>query len=165
MNTTPYWSKAGALPQFPKLGRNLHVDVVIVGGGITGITAAYLLKKSGVKIALVERRKLGGVDTAHTTAHLTQVTDKRLPNLISQFGENGARLTWEAGGAAIDQIVKNIREEEIESEFNWVPGYLHSSLTHSRASDQGIFQVEARLADRLGFQAEFGKAIRFFKVP
>ena len=46
------------LPHFRSLDRDLHVDVAIIGGGITGITAAYLLKRAGKSVALLERRSL-----------------------------------------------------------------------------------------------------------
>ena len=53
---------------------------MVIGGGITGVTAAYLLKKAGKKVCLLERDRLGYVDTGLTTAHLTYVTDLRLRN-------------------------------------------------------------------------------------
>jgi glycine/D-amino acid oxidase-like deaminating enzyme len=58
-----YWLDTASIPKFSSLARDLRVDVVVVGGGITGITAAYLFKKSGVKVALLERQRCGHVDT------------------------------------------------------------------------------------------------------
>ncbi|MGI8965456.1 MAG: NAD(P)-binding protein, partial [Limisphaerales bacterium] len=52
MNTKPYWQTSVKLPSFPSLTKNLEVDVVIIGAGLTGITAAHLLKKEGAKVAL-----------------------------------------------------------------------------------------------------------------
>src|SRR4051812_10430184 len=103
-DTTPYWFDTGQLPQFESLSSDLETDVVIVGGGLTGITAAYLLKQAGVKIVLLERRRCAEADTGHTTSHLTYVTDQRLHQLVKNFGKDGAKAFWDAGAAAIDQI-------------------------------------------------------------
>src|SRR6188508_3749614 len=102
MNTQPYWMDSVDLPSFPALTNDLEVDVVVVGGGLTGITTAYLLKKAGVKVALLERYRCAGTDTGHTTAHLTYVTDYRLSQLAKTFGKDGAKAFWEAGIAGID---------------------------------------------------------------
>ena len=51
----PYWTDSAALPAFPKLERDEDVDVVVVGAGITGLTAAYLLTKAGRTVAVLDR--------------------------------------------------------------------------------------------------------------
>jgi cation diffusion facilitator CzcD-associated flavoprotein CzcO len=81
----PLWLDTGSMPRFPKLRRNVDVDVAVIGAGITGITAAYLLKRAGYTVALVERGRCGGVDTSYTTAHLTYVTDQRLTQLVKNL--------------------------------------------------------------------------------
>jgi hypothetical protein len=43
-----------------------------------GTTAAYLLKKVGLSVALIDRERVASIDTGHTTAHLTYVTDVEL---------------------------------------------------------------------------------------
>src|SRR6185436_8508759 len=112
-DTLSYWLRSAALPEYPSLGRDLTVDVVVIGGGITGITAAYLLKTSGLSVALVERDRLARADTAHTTAHLTMVTDLQLNELVKNFGKDAARAVWDAGRIAIDQIESHIESEDI----------------------------------------------------
>src|SRR3954464_7670229 len=112
-----YWQQSVALPAFETLSRDGEVDVAVVGAGLTGITAAYLLKQSGAKVALIERARCAAADTGHTTAHLTYVTDTRLRELVKTFGRDGARAFWEAGMAAIDQIDDIVRKESIDCEF------------------------------------------------
>src|SRR5262245_36278794 len=114
MSEKSYWANRVTLPRFPRLDRDLSVDVAIVGGGITGVTALYLLAKEGCKAALFERDRLGGVDTRLTTAHLTYVTDARLHTLVSRFGRDAAQAAWDAGRAAMEQIRQNVRDEEID---------------------------------------------------
>src|SRR5436853_7680516 len=109
MDTTPYWMRGVDLPAFPSLSQDIEVDVAIVGGGLTGITAAYLLKKAGARVALLERGRCAGADTSHTTAHLTMVTDLRLHQVVKKFGDEGAGAFWDAGVAAIDQIDALVR--------------------------------------------------------
>jgi glycine/D-amino acid oxidase-like deaminating enzyme len=109
------------MPRLARLDRDVHVDVAIVGGGITGITAAYLLKAAGRTVALLERHRMAGIDTGHTTAHLTAVTDKRLSALVDEFGRDHARAVWDAGFAAIAQIDDLVRTENINCHFEWVP--------------------------------------------
>lgn len=46
-DTTPFWHASATMPSFPAIDRDLHVDVCVIGGGITGLTAAYLLKRAG----------------------------------------------------------------------------------------------------------------------
>src|SRR6185295_1379188 len=97
MDTKPYWLTAPPLPRFDPIDRDLKVDVVIVGGGLTGITAAYLFKKAGATVALLERGRCASADTGHTTAHLTIVTDMRLNEVVKKFGEDCGRAFWDAG--------------------------------------------------------------------
>src|SRR5688500_9110145 len=102
MPTSSYWSRLG-LPRFGPLQRNIDVDVLVVGSGMTGISAAYLVKKAGKSVALIERDRCAQNNTGHTTAHLTCVTDLRLHDLVDTVGKDHAQAVWDAGLAAIDQ--------------------------------------------------------------
>src|SRR6267142_4813784 len=110
MENVPYWIDSAPIKRFPRLQKNLDVDVLVVGAGVTGITAAYLLKKAGLSVALIERERVASVDTGHTTAHLTYVTDVELQELARNFGNDHAQAVWDAGAAAIDEIERVVRE-------------------------------------------------------
>jgi glycine/D-amino acid oxidase-like deaminating enzyme/nitrite reductase/ring-hydroxylating ferredoxin subunit len=165
MSTDSYWLSDSALPRFPKIDGNLKVDVVVVGGGITGATAAYLLKRAGKKVALLERGRCGRGDTGATTAHLTCVADLRLTKLAKVFGRDHAAAVWDAGLAAIDQIEQIIRREDSDCGFRRVPGYLHGTPQQSAAEALAELTAEAELAQELGFEADFQTRAPLFLRP
>lgn len=154
-DTTPYWSDSASLSTFPKLQRDQRVDVVVVGGGVTGLTAAYLLTKAGKTVALLERARCAQVDTGHTSAHLTMVTDERLVDLVKRFGRDHAQAVWDAGLAAISQIDSSVREHEIDCAFEWVDAYLHAPPGQVKRGVSARFEEEVTLATDLGFDATF----------
>src|SRR5215216_3646774 len=166
MKTQPYWMESVDLPQFPALSSDLQVDVVVIGGGLTGITTAYLLKKAGAKVALLERQRCAAADTGRTTAHLTYVTDERLHHLVKTFGKDGAKAFWEAGVAAIDQISEIVRSENIDCEFKWVSGFLHAQLADEVDKDEiERLEADADFARQFGFEAALVQKVPYANRP
>jgi glycine/D-amino acid oxidase-like deaminating enzyme/nitrite reductase/ring-hydroxylating ferredoxin subunit len=166
VNTTPYWFQT-SLPRFPRLDRNLTADVVVVGAGITGITTALFLKRAGCKVVLLERGRAASMDTGHTTAHLTIVTDKPLTQLVKAVGNREAQAVWQAGATAIRQIEDLVREYEISCEFRKVPFYLSTPLRQLEVNpgDRERLVDETSLAGELGFPAEFLDSIPLMRRP
>ena len=164
LDTTSYWIDSSSLPRFPKLDNDVDVDVAIIGGGIVGITAAYLLKSAGLTVALLERERCASVDTGHTTAHLTCVTDLYITDLIDDFGRDAAWAVWDAGRVAIDQIQANIEAEAIDCHFERVPGFLHESLEESDTSPAEL-QRQADAARELGIAATYLEKVPLFSRP
>jgi glycine/D-amino acid oxidase-like deaminating enzyme/nitrite reductase/ring-hydroxylating ferredoxin subunit len=164
LDTLSYWEDSASMTRFPRLDRNLTVDVAIVGAGITGLSAAYLLKRSGRSVAVIDRRRCGGVDSMLTTAHVTCVTDENLSALVKRFGRDHAWAAWDAGLAAIEQIDRIVGEEEIDCEWTWVNGYKHlpPAALGAGAPDSDTLSTEAAIAAELGFEARYLDAVPFF---
>ena len=165
MKNVPFWIDSAPIQKFPKIQRNVNVEVVVVGAGVTGITTAYLLKIAGLMVALVERERVASIDTGHTTAHLTYVTDVELQKLARNFGKDHAQAAWDAGAAAVDEIERIVREEEIECEFRRVPGYLHVRVGESSKREVSSLKKEADVAAKLGFDAAYLNSIPYFNLP
>lgn len=164
LESKSYWNDSSAMSRYPALDRDVTVDVAVIGAGITGLTAAYLLKRAGLTVAVIDRARCGGVDSSLTTAHVTSVTDADLTRLVDTFGRDGAWAAWDAGLAAIEQIDRIIRREEIACEWAWVNGYKHASLDGGR-DERDSLRKEAELAADVGFDARYSDAVPYFGLP
>jgi glycine/D-amino acid oxidase-like deaminating enzyme/nitrite reductase/ring-hydroxylating ferredoxin subunit len=167
---TPFWNETESPQEFPRLTRDLTVDVAVVGGGITGLMTTYLLVLEGRTVALLEKRRCLQGDTAYTSAHLTAVTDTPLSQLVRTFGETNAQAAWQAGIAALSQIDAAVRREEIDCDFAWVPGYLYAEPSHRADAElREWISREAALVAAKGLHGSFvaqaplvgGPAVRF----
>ncbi len=139
----PYWDEV-SLPKFPALRRSFDADVVVVGGGLTGITSALLLGEAGLRVALVERGKVGGIDTGCTSAHLTCVVDAHFDDLVSharprsRAGGLGCRLGRHRSSEAL------VDRYAIDCDFSFVPGYLHIDIDAAPADEKKERAAPAR---------------------
>jgi glycine/D-amino acid oxidase-like deaminating enzyme/nitrite reductase/ring-hydroxylating ferredoxin subunit len=165
MRNVPVWIDTAPIQKFPKLQKNIAVDIVLVGAGVTGITTAYLLKKAGSTVALIDRERVASIDTGHTTAHLTYVTDVQLQELTRTFGNDHAQAAWDAGAAAIDEIERIVEEEQSDCEFKRVPAYLHIPVNGSSKKEASSLEKEADLAAKLGFDAAYLNSAPYFNLP
>lgn len=163
VDTRPFWTDSTGFPEFDQLDRDLEVDVVVVGGGITGLTAAYLLGRAGRSVAVLDRDRCAQIDTGHTSAHLTMVTDSRLTELERRFGRDHAQAAWDGGLAAMMQIERIVDEHDIDCDFEWVDGYLHPPVGDK--PDEKALRAEAALAAELGFDADYVEDVPFIRGP
>lgn len=110
------------------------VDVAIIGGGIAGLTTAYLLSKSGKKVAVIEDGYIGSGETGRTTAHITHALDDRYYNLEQKHGLDGARSAANSHTAAINLIESIVKEENIDCDFERLDGFLFLDPTDTKES-------------------------------
>ncbi|HZB97387.1 MAG TPA: FAD-dependent oxidoreductase [Candidatus Sulfotelmatobacter sp.] len=137
-------------PQAPLSGR-VEVDVAVVGGGITGITTAFLLKQSGRRVALVEARELASGTTGNTTAKVTALHGLVYQQLVSTFGEARARLYADANSWAVQHIAEQVERLSIDCDLQRLPAYTY---TQSDASVSAI-EKEVEVGRTLGLDVHF----------
>jgi glycine/D-amino acid oxidase-like deaminating enzyme/nitrite reductase/ring-hydroxylating ferredoxin subunit len=130
--TNSPWKTGELTTQLPALDADLQADVCIVGGGISGMTTAYLLAREGRSVVVLDDGPIGGGETGRTTAHLSNAFDDRYYEAERLFGERGARLIAESHTAAIDKIEEIVRDEQLDCDFDRIDGYLFVPPDDSR---------------------------------
>jgi glycine/D-amino acid oxidase-like deaminating enzyme/nitrite reductase/ring-hydroxylating ferredoxin subunit len=145
-----YWLASVKPFATQKLTTNLTTDVVVVGGGIAGVSVAYNLALSGVKVVLIEDGNIGSGETGRTSAHLVNALDDRYYDLEDMYGEESTRIIAESHSRAIDFVEANIEREGIDCDFERVPGYLF--LHRNDRHDALILEFEA--ARKAGLDVE-----------
>ena len=150
------WSACSQLPEKDLLGPDgsASADVCVVGGGIAGLTTAYLLASAGKSVLLIEAGALGGGESSRTSAHLASALDDRFTLLEHLHGRHGARLAAQSHMAAIDLIERIIGEQRIECSFRRVDGYLMSA-----SGDLGALRRELVAAGNAGHTVEWVEAV------
>lgn len=99
-------------------------DVLIVGGGITGLTTALLLQESGLHCIVAEAHNIGFGTTGGTTAHLNTMLDTTYDTVIKDFGQDQARLLGGGARQAIRLVEELCQRHHIDAHFSFRPGYL-----------------------------------------
>ena len=122
--TVSVWMEGSELVRPGRLASDLRADVCVVGAGISGLTTAYLLARAGRSVVVLDDGPVAGGETSRTTAHLTNALDDRYAWIARIHGEKGARLTAESHTAAIGEIERIAREENIVCGFERLDGYL-----------------------------------------
>jgi glycine/D-amino acid oxidase-like deaminating enzyme len=95
--------------KYPRHRGHTDVDVVIIGGGITGAICAYLFAEAGVRVALLESKKVGYGSTIASTALLMQEPDRDFNDLTARFGRAATREIWKTLARATRDVTKTIR--------------------------------------------------------
>lgn len=150
-STTSLWLATSSRPAFASLAGDATFDVVIIGGGITGLTAALLLTRGGRKVAVVEQGTIASGETGFTTAHLTEAVDARYHYLDRAFSPEVSKKVASASRAAIERIAANVSEIGIDCHFKRLPGYLYTENRNKVAE----LKQEAASAKDAGLDAKW----------
>jgi glycine/D-amino acid oxidase-like deaminating enzyme len=145
------WREVISKPSYPSLTEDLEVDVVIVGAGISGLTAGYLLKNAGKTVAIIEKDAVASGTTGGTTGKVTSQHGLTYADLRARLGEKTARTYGQANEIAIAEIEKLINEEKIACDWQRDDNYVYT-----RDPEQlKTYQNEAEVAQLLGLPATF----------
>ncbi len=122
-----FWTASVQPIVLEKLNQNIETEILIVGGGISGLTTAYCLLKAGRKIVLIEDGYIGSGETGRTTGHISSALGEHYFELIKIFGKEKATLIANSHTEAIQFIENTVKQVNIDCNFKKVDGYLFLS--------------------------------------
>ncbi len=140
------WYEETQMPSFSQLDGSINTDVLIIGGGIAGILCAYMLKKSGVNVILVEQKRLCSGVTGRTTGKITSQHGLIYHKLLRRFGAEKAGLYLQCNQNALSQY--EVLCKDIDCDFQKQDAYLYS------VNNREVLEQELSALDALGFSAK-----------
>jgi glycine/D-amino acid oxidase-like deaminating enzyme/nitrite reductase/ring-hydroxylating ferredoxin subunit len=141
------WMPLPELPGSP-VEDSRPADLVVVGGGMAGLSVAYEALLKGRHVTVIDRGPIASGMTARTTAHLASALDDRYYKFMALRGEEDAKLLFESLSASIDRIEQVVRQESIDCDFARIPGYLF----RGENTNPDILQKEIAACHKIGFK-------------
>jgi glycine/D-amino acid oxidase-like deaminating enzyme/nitrite reductase/ring-hydroxylating ferredoxin subunit len=148
---TSLWIDTAPATTYEPLPGDVSTDVCVIGGGITGLTAALLLKRGGRRVVLLEMDRVGNGVTGYTTGKVTALHGMHYAHVRSRFGEDGARDYAAANQAALELIAGLVRDGDVDCDFRRKPNYVYSE----DESERDDLREEAAAATAAGLAAEY----------
>jgi glycine/D-amino acid oxidase-like deaminating enzyme/nitrite reductase/ring-hydroxylating ferredoxin subunit len=146
-----FWIETTPSTDYPALEGGVSVDVAVIGGGITGLTAATFLKRAGKTVAVIESKRIARGATGYTTAKVTAGHGVVYGHLTQAFGDEGARIYAEANQAGVDRIARFVEEDGIDCDFERKANYVYAE-SHEEVSS---LEQEVEAATRAGLDVSF----------
>lgn len=150
------WIATSGQTKYSMLKGTVEVDVVVIGGGIAGLTAAYFLAKEGKKVAVVEANRIVTGTSGFTTAKITSVHGRKLSFLKANFGLKNTKIYSESNEWAIDEYERIIKTEKISCEFSREDVFLYTN--HEKNIEQ--LENEFQIAQEIGLPVELKKDVQ-----
>jgi glycine/D-amino acid oxidase-like deaminating enzyme len=94
-----------------------RVDVVVIGAGFTGLSAARSLAKRGANVAVLEAETVGWGASSRNGGMVLTGLKLGTSTLIARYGREATRRMYAASLASIDCVEQVVREENIECDF------------------------------------------------
>ena len=128
------WLDSADRPARPALDRDVHVDVCVIGAGISGLSAAFELQRRGASVAVLEARFVAAGASGYNTAKLSSLHGPTYARLERDVGARGARLYAEANESGIARVFALAEELEIECDLRRKPNLVYSETGAATAA-------------------------------
>jgi glycine/D-amino acid oxidase-like deaminating enzyme len=145
-----FWTSTEKHMQYPRLKNEVQADVVVVGGGIAGITVGFVLQRAGHSVVVLEKNTIASGTTGGTTGKVTVQQDIFYADLVRQIGHKRASEYAKAYMQAFSDMEKLVETELIDCDWTTDDNYVYTT------EDKRVptFIEEAEASASLGLPAE-----------
>lgn len=144
------WKNGIIMPTFPEIEGNVNTDVLIIGGGMSGLLTAYMLQKEGVDYILVEKNRICAGTTQNTTAKITFQHSLIYSKLLRTTDEETARAYLLANKEAFNALCRLCKNTDCDFEIK--NNYVYSK-------DRKKLEDEITALEKIGYKANFTEKI------
>ena len=155
------WSQSVQISEREPLKEDIHVENVVIGGGMAGLLIAYMLQEKGREVIVLEAKEIASGQTKSTTAKITSQHGLIYADMIKNIGLEKAIGYAKANEEAIRMYKEIITKEGIACHFEELPSFLYSRKT------KGIemLKAEAEAARCLGIEAKYVQGNEITELP
>ena len=122
-----FWQGTSQGTGFRTLTQHLEADAVIIGGGITGITAALKLSQAGKQVVVLEARRVGQGTTGCSTGNLHVIPDQNLYSIRDKWGKETTAAVVASRRTTLDAIEAVVAQYQLSCGFARRPHYLFAA--------------------------------------
>ena len=145
-----FWLDSSPTTSYLSLEGKVTAEVVILGGGIVGLTSALFLAESGLSVVVLEADRIASGVSGYTTAKLTAGHGLLYSHLESAFDEATAHAYGQSQLAAIETVRRLVAKHAIECDLETRPNVIYTD----DEKDVDAIEKEAEAARRAGLSVE-----------
>src|SRR5690606_24242725 len=142
-----YEASAGERPEYAPLDGSVDTDIAIVGGGFTGLQAAYNLARKGVRVTLIEAHRFGDGASGRNGGQLGTGQRAEVEELEAELGYERARALFDLAENAKRHIHDFASARNLD--IDYVPGQLN--VSHKASYEKGFRDHVEIAATRYGY--------------
>lgn len=150
MKYTSLWMKDEDKSNIKELNKNLNVDILIIGGGITGLTTLYNLRNSNLKITLVDASLIGHGVSGNTTGKINYLQELTYQEIVKKHSLDVAKLYLESQKSATKFITDIINSEKIKCDLTVTDSYVYTN----KEEEIEKIKLEKKILTNFGINVE-----------